>query len=344
MTRFVVYGLDNKSQGEFTGMLNCRWTVEGSLSISGDGETTLGISDEVAAQPWMDLRRMVVAYPEGLLPWAAMLDTPWKASSPVEITLYSQAYLLSLRAPTMPEMFEGDVFEIAQRIIERINGQDDLFVRLGNTAGEDITRIETLDMRSYWEQLRALATRAGKEIFLRPQEDADGVLMTYVDILERVGSDNGFLYHDGPNANIQALDATVDGHIINALTGIGSQSTSQSRLMTEPQVNQDSVDVFGKCSATVQFPNVTQESALLKNTQTRLERTAWPKIKIPFKILDVGEALQNARPGNDCWLHVGNLFLPGGRQGYRGQARLTALAYDESTRTLAALAEVDDVR
>ena len=344
MTRFVVYGLDNKSQGEFTGKLACRWTVEGSLSISGDGQTTLEIPDDVAAQPWLDLRRMVVAYPESLLPWAAVLDTPWKATSPVNITLYSQAYLLSLRAPTMVEMFDGDIFEIAQRMIERINGQEDLFVRLGNTSGDDITRVETLDMRSYWEQLRALATRAGKEIFLRPQEDSDGVLMTYVDILERVGSDIGFLYHDGENANIQVLDATVDGNIINALTGIGSQNTSQSRLMTEPQVNQDSVDIFGMSSATVQFQNVSTESTLLRNTQTQLAYTAWPKIRIPFKILDVGEALQNARPGNDCWLHVGNLFLPGGRRAYRGRARLTALAYDENDRTVAALAEADDER
>jgi hypothetical protein len=110
---------------------------------------TLQVSDEIASQPWLDLRRMVVAYPENLPPWGAVLDTPWKATAPVEVTLYNQAYLLSLRAPTMPEMFEGDIFEIAQRMVERINGPEDLFVRLGKTEGEDITRIETLDMRSY---------------------------------------------------------------------------------------------------------------------------------------------------------------------------------------------------
>lgn len=341
MTKLNVYGLDNKVAGDFTSLFSCRWTVEGSLAVSGNGPSTISVSDSVAVKPWLDLGRMVTAHPDSRLPvWGGVIDLPWKATLPVQVSIHPLAYLLSWRSASAPELVQGNIYQIAAQIIERINAQGELFVRLGVTSGDDITRQETLDTRNYWEQLRALVVKAGKEMFLRPEKDGDGRLIVYVDIRNRIGVDGGFLYHDGKNANIQVLDANLDGQIINMLTGTGSQSTSASLLTSDPQINQTSVDRWRLRSGTTQFQNTADLGTLNANTKTRLDYVGWPRFPIAFKIFDVGNAYINARPGNDCVIHVGDVYLPGGKRGYRGVARMVSLAYDNSDRSVAALVDV----
>jgi hypothetical protein len=215
-------------------------------------------------------------------------------------------------------------------------------VRLGDVDGEDIARIETLDQRSFWEQLTALVARARKEMFLRPVVE-DGTLIIYVDIKDRIGVDTGFLLHDDDThgkANIQVVGAVVDGKITNRLIGIGSQSARTGRLQSDPQSTQESIDIFRMRSGVVQYQNVVDETTLLKNTQNAVAFTSWPRLIFTLNILDVEKTFENTRPGNSFILHVANnLYLPGGIQGWRGIARLMAMAYDEASETVGATME-----
>lgn len=343
MSRVLVYSMDNLSQGELQAIYSRGQMVDGSYSTAGGGQSTLSISANTAGLPWLQFGRYVTAYHTKLGLSAGFIDTPWEATAPVGITVYNAAYPMSLRAPDNPQVLTGTVYSIIGQLIEQINAQEELYIRLGKTEGDDITRTETLDQRTFWEQITALAARARKEILIRPQK-VDGQLIIYVDVQDRIGVDTDFLLHDddtpGGRANIQVVSARVDGKITNRLIGIGSQSAGVARLQTEPQLTQDSVDTFRVRSGVIQFPGVVDDTTLLKNTQSRVAYTSWPRLIMRINILDVQETFYNVRPGNSFMLHVAkNLYLPGGVTSWRGISRLMVNHYDEPSETVGATME-----
>lgn len=338
MSRLKVWELDNAETHEFNAIWPRGWTVDGIRSVSSSGPTSVAVPDDVALKPWLRFGRFVTAAHDRLPLSCAMIDPPWGASLPVTIALHPLAYVLSLRTPDAPVVIRGDVFYIVRELIGMINAQQELWLRPGRFSGADIVREETIDQRSYWEQLNALVARAGKELLLRPAE-VGGRLIIYVDVETRVGVDTGFLLHDGQGANIEVLDPVIDGKIINRLTGIGSQNTVGSRLATTPQINTASRDAFRLRSEALQYQNVVTESTLINNTLNDLAFSSWPRLKIPIKLLDVGKTFAQIAPGNGYIVHVGEIYLPGGVKGYRGPARLTALMYDETDNTVGGLLE-----
>lgn len=343
MSRVKGYGLENYSQGELIADFSRGQMVDGSYSTAGGGQSTLSVSANTARLTWLQLGRYVTAYHTKLGLHAGFIDTPWTATAPVGITVYNAAYAMSLRTPDNPQVLTGTVYSIIEQMIEQVNAQEELYIRLGETEGDDITRTETLDQRTYWEQITALAARARKEILIRPQI-VDQQLIIYVDVKDRIGVDTDFLLHDddtpGGRANIQLIDATVDGKITNRLIGIGSQSAGVARLQTEPQLTQESADIFRMRSGVTQFPNVVDDTTLLRNTQSRVAYTSWPRLIMRINILDVAETFYNVRPGNSFMLHIAkNLYLPGGVASWRGIARLMVNHYDEPSETVGATME-----
>ncbi len=339
MSRVKYYGLDNKRLGQFQATVPRGYTVDGirSTGSGSQSETTLSASEILRTK--LNLGWMVMI--EGRLPaWAGMIDTPWRARAPVGITIYPLTYLLSIRTPEIVEVLVGTVCQIVAQMIERINAQEELYLRAGDFDGDDIVRTETLDQRSFWEQLNSLVARAGKELYLRPAEQ-DGTLIIYVDVKDCIGVDTGWLLHDGKSANIEVYDPVVDGKIINQLIGIGSQSAPGSRMTTAPQINQASKDAFRLRSGVTQFQNVVDDTTLQSNTQNELGVSSWPTLRIPIRILDVGDTFAQLGAGNGYMLHVSkNFYLPGGvKRSFRGYARLLALAYDEGNGAVGGLME-----
>jgi len=328
VSRIVVFDLANRSQGEFSGVCNRGWMVNGSYSTSGGGQTSIAIPDSVAGQPWMQIGRMVYVDHPKLPAWAGMIDTPWESTLPASVSIYNMEYLLSLRTPDEQVELDGTTIDIAGQMLEMANEQEEMYLRLGEISGDSERRVETLDQRTFWEQLNALAARSGLEMVLRPVRESDH-LVIYVDMLDQAGEVDQFELHDGANANMQIQSAKLDGTIVNRVIGISSQSTASSRITTEPQTIDDSIDTYRLRSSVAQFQGVTEDSTLLANTQAVLSASAWPRLIIQANILDVGDTFAHLAPGNTINVHASRLFLPGGVRAWRGQMRMMALAYDE---------------
>lgn len=341
MSRILVFDRWNRQVDEFSAVLNRGWMLTGHPSVSGGGETSLSLTEENAIRSSLQFGRLIYAAHPKLPAWAGMLDTPWNASLPVSAAVYNAEYLLSLRAPENPVLLKGTVGEIAAQMLEKFNERDDLFVRIGETSQADQTqREETLDSRSYWDQLKALLERAGCEMQTRAELDADGRLFVYVDIAKQIGVDSGFLYADGEHGNAIFSDIVMDGIIVNRAIGISDQSSQQSRLQSPPFQDDDSIEAYRLRSDVVQFENISIQSTLDKYTEYYVQSNAQPRMEMQINILDKGDAFANARLGNRVQVHISEAFLPGGVQGLRGTARILALAYGEDEGILSAKAEL----
>lgn len=334
MSRILGFDLSNKSPGEFVANWSRGWMVNGNTATAGGGQSQIIIPASVAGQPWLGLGKMLYSKHPKLPASAGVIDTPWGALLPASMTVYSIEYLLSIRVPDEPVQLHGSVFEIAAEIVALANAQEELFLRIGNTSGDDSPRTETLDQRTFWEQLNALVARAGLEMTLRPVREADS-LVIYVDILQRVGRFDPWELHDGINANMQIIDARLDGKIINRMIGTSSQSTSASRLTTPPMVNQDSIDAFRLRSDVPQFRGVVEESTLLAHTSQRLAVNSWPQLVIRANIIDVNDTFLHLAQGNALNVHASQLYFPDGIRAWRGRMRMMVLAYEESNETVA---------
>jgi hypothetical protein len=340
MSRIVVFGNDHRAQGELTADFDRGWMLTGHPSVTGGGSTALTLSDAAAIKPFLQFGRMVLVKHATLPSWAGMIDPPWDASLPVSVAVYNAEYLLSLRAPEAPVFIEGSVGYIVSRMVEMFNAPDDLFVRVGDISQADPTpREETLDGRNYWEQLKALLERSGCEMLVRADKDAEGHLVTYLDISRRIGIDTGFLYSDGQNGNAVFSNVSLDGPIINRVVGTGSESGPQSRLRTAPMIDVESGSLYRVRSEVVQWRDVLEQSTLDRYTNIYVDNYASPKLTFTMNILDKGDAFLNARLGNSALVHISNAYLPGGVQGWKGQARILAMAYTESQNALSAIAE-----
>ena len=94
MSRLVVFGKDNCSQGEFTAFCERGWALGGNLGVNAGGSVTVTIPDSVAEQTWMQFGNMVLVQDDELPAWVGMIDTPWTATLPAQVTLYNIEYLL----------------------------------------------------------------------------------------------------------------------------------------------------------------------------------------------------------------------------------------------------------
>jgi len=338
-SRVVVHGLDNRSVGELRGIVNRGWTLIGDPNTKPGGETSIILDSVSASKPWMQLGRIVtIAHPK-LPTWAGVIDTPWSARLPVKLGIYNIEYLFNLRTPDAPLMLTGMTGDVVQTMIEQINAQEETYLRVG-VVDDDAVRQETLDERPYWEQLTELMERAGMELQIRPVKE-EGRVYLYVDVLERVGRDTGFLFHDGENANMSVLDASIDNEIWNRAVGIGDESTKTGRKRTPPLYEPGSIRDFRMRSRNVQFRDVREDSTLVRYTGAYVQTASRPLLRMKVIIEDVEAAFENAAVGNTGIFHAHNLHLPAGRVGWKGEARMKAIAYDEKSSTVGMTVEAE---
>lgn len=335
MSRIVVFGTDQKAAGEINMLLNRGWMLTGNPAVSSGGSTVLTLTEEAALSSFIQFGRMVLVQHATLPSWAGMIDPPWNAALPVSVAVYNAEYLLSLRSPEEPIVFSGSVGTIVAQMVEMFNATEDLFVRIGDTSRADpTTRTETLDGRTYWEQLSAMIKRSGCEMQARAEKDASGHLVIYLDIATLIGKDTGFLYSDGIGGNATFESAVVDGPIINRVIGTGDESGQVSRMRTTPLINENSTKRYRTRSQTVQWRDVREQSTLDLYSLNYLNYRAYPQFAFLMNIVDIGDAFLNARLGNIATVHFSNAYFPGGVRGFRGKARILAMAYTEATNLL----------
>lgn len=336
MSRIVAFGRDQKAEGEITAMLDRGWMLAGNPAVTGGGSTTLTLTAEQAVKPFLQLGRMVLVEHAKLPNWAGMIDTPWTAQLPVQTAVYNAEYLLSLRSPETPTVIEGSVGYIAARMIDMLNAEDDLFVRIGDVSQADPTPrpLPLLDSRTYWEQLSELVQRSGCEMRVRPEKDASGRLIIYLDIATRIGVDTGFLLSDGKDGNAVFREPVLDEPVINRVVGTGDEAGQTSRLETRPFFDQDSISIYRMRSQKVQFRDVREISTLEQYTQNYMIYSAYPRFSFLVDVKDKGDAWFNMRLGNSALAHFSEAYLPGGVRGFRGTVRILAMAISESENNL----------
>jgi hypothetical protein len=330
VSRIVVHDLDNHGVGEFTAMCNRGWMVYGNPGVSGAGMTSIIVPDEVISEKWLQLGRMVLVSHPKLPAWAGMIDTPWKAILPAELSLYNAEYLFSIRSPEQAKMFSGSIPSIVREMIRIMNEQEQMFLSVGAISGDTSVHDETLDQRTMWDQLVPMLERSGFEMILRPERGAGKQLHLYADVGQELGVDTGFLLHDSEQGkNMKVLEASVNGSITNRVIGVSGQSTAEDQLKTSVLEEQISQNIYRTRSKTVQFRNIVQLSTLTGYAQAFLDDAQQPYLDIDVEAYDVGDTFYHLRPGNRLLLRSSNLYLPGGRRGWSGTVRALAMVYDE---------------
>lgn len=332
MSRAIVFDLNNQAVGEFPVTANRGYVLYGNPAVSGEPSIKITIPENVATQPWLQFGRLVLVQGNNMPAWAGVIDPPWQAQPPVTLTLYSAEYLFSLRVPDVVNLpIAAGAVDVIRTMIALANEQMELFVRLGETSQVDnVARQEVITQKKLWEQIRAFAERSGTELVLRPERDGEHLIVN-VDIGVQ-GRETGMLLQDGEN--IQITGAEVIGTLTNRLTGMSSQSTTASRITTEPFLAEELAGLYRLRSDVVQFRNLSDKGTLEKHTQRELEYVSRPRLQITGNIvLADAELANNVRVGNWFVVHAPKLLLPGGRRGWRGRMRIPKFFYNEKGNT-----------
>jgi hypothetical protein len=330
MSRLVVFNLSNRAVGEFQALCNRGYVLYGNPGVDGGGHTTIIVPDDVADEKWLQLGSLVLVEHSTLPAWVGMIDTPWKAKSPVELTLYNVEYFFHLRTPEQAERISAPIPQIVSRMIAIMNRQEQMFLSLGESSNDQVKYDVTLNQRSMWDQLIPLLEQTGYEMVLRPERDEKNRLRMFVDVDKQIGVSTGFLLEDGKNMTV--LEATVNGEISNRVKGVSGTSTQEGQLQTEVFEDQDSQNLYRTRSATVSFQDVTQLSTLQEYTKTHLATAAQPYLDLTVEVHE--SAFRYTQPGNQVLAHSADLHLPGGVTGWRGIARILAMVYNEDNNTV----------
>lgn len=339
MSKIMFFDLDNRAVGHVTAICNRGWQVYGNTGVSSSGLTTITLPKEAIENKWIQLGRLVLVQATGLPDWIGVVDTPWKATLPAQITLYSVEYLFSLRSPETAIRWIGTIASLIKELIRQANEQENLFLSLGEVTGAQTEFEEPIDQRKMWDQIVPLLERTGYEMDIRAERGADKRLYLYADVGQNLGIDTGFLLHDSEiGKNMKPTGARVGGEIHNRVKGTSGQSNAEDQLETEVLENEDSQGLYRTRSVVTNFRSITQLSQLTEYAQTELDAESYPYIEIEMEIYDVGETFANVRHGNRLLFTSSNLFLPGGVRSWSGTVRILAMAYDEARNVILARA------
>ncbi len=334
MSRAIVFDLNNNPVGAFNANINRGWVLLGNTGVSDGAQTTVAIPDEYIGKDWLQLGRMVLVERPPLPSWAGVIDTPWKASLPVEATLYNAEYLFALRAAEQSVLVTSSVGATISEMIKLANQEEPLYIQFGNSGNVQDIYEKAIEQANIWDQMIEFLNDTGYEMIIRPQRDTHGKLSLIVDIGLGLGVDTGFLLHDGDQGNMQIIDATVDGRIINRVRGVSGETSEEAQLTTDILEDQDSQNLYRTRSDIAQFRNVTGQTVLNNYTQTLLNSSARPYLNLTVSIQDVGDTFKNLNLGNRVNVHASEVHLPGGLSGWRGTMRILGMAFDEEANSV----------
>ena len=334
MSRLVVFGLDNSPVGDFIADCNRGWILLGNTGVSDGGQTTVQVPESVAQQPWLQLGRLVLVERPPLPAWLGVIDTPWKALLPVEMTLYNAEYLFSLRHAERSSYINGPLSAVIGEAIRIVNEQEQTYISLGNTNQLQQSFEKVIEQGAIWDQVIQFLEASGYEMILRPQRDVNNRLSIFADVGTLLGINTGYLLHDGERGNMTVIDAAVNGQLINRVKAVSGQSTEEAQLETDVFEDQTSQNTWRTRSEVLQFDNVTQLSTLSEYAQIYLAASSRPYLDLTVQVEDRDNAFAHMRVGNYLLVHAAKVYLPGGIQGWRGDARILAMAYDEKSDTV----------
>jgi hypothetical protein len=331
----VALDFNGQSVGEFTAKVNRSWSLI-SPTVAGGGKSTITIPNSVAERDWMKLGNFIYIEQDPLPPWIGMIDTPWNAKSPVQITVYNAEYILSQRYLDNPTTISGTPFFIIDSLVGIANAQEETYIRtenqyIGHTGG---TWQAPFDQKDIWSQLKNFIQQNGVEAYFSVHRRSwDRQLLIDLVVTPSAGQATGFEFRDGQGGNMRVTSASLEGTIQNRLVGINKASTAAELIVLPAVFDNDSVRQYRMRGGVYQF-DVDNESQLLNQVNIQLAVSAWPRVKLTIDVKNVGDALSYCQLGNSAWVHASNIRLPGGQKGWRGMARIIVMAWNESSDTM----------
>ena len=335
MSRCVVLDFNGQSVGEFTAKVNRSWSLI-SPTVAGGGKSTIVIPNKVAERDWLKLGYFIYIEDDPLPPWLGMIDTPWNAKTPVQISVYNAEYILSQRCLDNPITVTGTPFFIIDTLVGMGNAQQEMFIRTQNQYAGIIagTWQATFDQKDIWSQLKDFVEKNGVEVYFSVHRRTwDKQLIVDLCVTPRAGKTTGFEFRDGQGGNMRVVSASLEGVIQNRLVGINKASTDAERIILPPVYDNDSVEKYRMRGGVVQF-DVANESQLLNQVNIAMVSTAHPRVKLSIDVEKVGDALSYLQLGNSGIVHASKLRLPGGQKGWRGVARIIVMAWNETNKTM----------
>lgn len=323
MSRILVFDQAGNSLGEIHGNCKRGW------AINGGGSATVNLARSEAINPWLQIGCLLYVEHPNLPAWAGVVDTPWKATMPVQLTAYDISYLMHLRSSESPLTIRGTTGIIAAKLIELTNYLGDMRIRAGRIDAEDFSRDEKFEVKTYWEMLLDLVKRNQYEMVARSEIDADRKLTAYLDINPVAGEDVPLVLADGQGGNMQITAANVDGEIWNRVQAMTDESTFTSRSKSLVE-DADSISDYGLRNTTKTFAGIHSQTALDEAAKNSMGDLKTPNISITANILDINAAFKWIRPGNRVHVRATRLVLPGGRQGWTGIMRINSMSFDEA--------------
>ena len=333
MSRIVVYDLDNVAVGEFKAECNRGWVLLGNTGVSDGAQTTVTIPKDVARQTWLQLGRVVMVERPPLPAWVGVIDTPWKATLPVELTLYNAEYLLSLRDVERSVAMNSTVPVIVEQMINLANEQENLYIKMGTATSTQEQFARVIEQSNIWDQMLDFLQESGHEMILRP-EIVSNRLWLAADVGVALGVDTNYQLHDGRGGNISVRDAVVNEKIVNRVKAVSGNSTEEAQLETDVLEDQDSQAIYRTRSEMLNYRNVTQASTLTQYAQAYLDVSSAPYVDFTVEVRNVADAFSNMRLGNRCFLRSSSVYLPGGVNGWSGTVRILSMAVDETKDTV----------
>lgn len=327
MSRVVVFGLDNIAVGEFEAKVNRGWVLLGNTGVSDGAMTTVDIPDNVVNKPWLQPGSVVLVEDPPLPAWPGVLDTPWKAVLPAQLSLYNIEYLFSLRSVERSVAVDGTVADVVREMIRLANEKQPLFIELGTAINAQTPYPFVIEQGNLWDQMIKFLEDSGHEMIIRHELDARRQLHLYVDVGPGLGVSTGFLLRDGVNGNMRVTDAIVNGTIINRAMGVSGESTEDDQLISNVFEDTDSQKLYRLRSEVLQFRNVTSLSLINQYVSTYVDFTSHPFIDLTIEAYR--STFGYLRQGNSMLVHASEVHLPGGVQGWKGTARVLAVSYDE---------------
>ncbi len=327
MSLIRIFGWNGVPVGEVTAICNRGWAVNSG------GTSSIKLKDARAIQPWLNFGCIALIEHESLPVWAGMIDPDWKATSPVQLTIYDIPYALKQRTPDYPIKLTGSTGDILFQLVSEANKPGDTLVRCGQTGTMDASITQTIEQRPVWDQMVEVANKAGVEMVFTPTVDVRNQLVITMDALIPSLGEIIWALKDGKNGNMDINDVSVTGAIYNRVLGTSDESTvtSRKRCLLENPV---SIAKYGLRCTVVVFPGIKSQSDLDKLTAAYLAKNAFPRIKLTASVLDKEGTFNYLRIGNVLQVHASKAKLPGGDQGWMGAARIAAMSYDESKNTV----------
>ena len=330
MSRILIFDLENKLAGEVHGNATRGWAISNGMDVS------LTLSRDAALKPCLELGRMI--YIDGgvnadgskkLPNWAGMIDTPWSGIAPVKVTAYDIPYLMAISMPWGNDSRSGNSGLLGMRFVELANQPGDLFLREGEVESDGIERVmKVVNTKTNWAQLAEHAAAYGLEMQFRPEMSADNRLEIYVDIKKRLGQATQVILQDGEGGNMTVLEASVLGEIVNAAKGYNDASTETGKLYTDVLLDQESIDRYRIRNRLMQFKTASATD-LETNVKSFLGANSKPYLQMKVAINDANGIFSYLRNGNELQMRATQIVLPGGRAGWSGMVRISAMQYDE---------------